>query len=328
MDKLTSSTNSKEHSGDFPNDFDAAIRALEQVWLDGEIDSPDVLDIAARNELLARLLNEIQAVHRFSMAIANGDLSQTLKVKGRTAGSLKALQASLRHLTWQTEMIAQGDFTQRVDFMGEFSEAFNSMVQSLEQAQNELRETNRRLQQQINETMALHEQLQEQAIRDPLTNLFNRRYLHETLEREIAGSLRDKRPISLIMMDLDHFKRLNDRFGHKAGDLVLQALAKMLVTNTRTHDVVCRYGGEEFIAVMPGAPLTIARVRAEDWRNRIECLRIPYGDQQLQVTLSLGVAGLPDTQLGSSSDALLRAADEALYAAKSAGRNQVVVWNW
>lgn len=300
------------------------LQAIEKVWLTGIFD-PAQLPDGIERERLVRLLSDIQALHQYVLAIANGDLTASLKIKGRIAGSLKSLQANLRHLTWQTQMIAQGDFTQRVDFMGEFSRAFNAMVQSLEQARSELQQANQELQKQLDENRALQKQLREQAIRDPLTHLFNRRYLMETLERELACALRDTCPVSVIMLDIDHFKQVNDTYGHKAGDVVLVALGELLRTQIRAGDVACRYGGEEFVAVLPGASVDVARERAGEWRARMEKMCVRYEEHELHATLSLGVAAHP--QHGSTGEALLRAADQALYAAKTAGRNRVVVWN-
>lgn len=190
-------------------------------------------------------------------------------------------------------------------------------------AETELRQVNERLQAQLAEIQALQAQLREQAIRDSLTGLFNRRYLEETLERELLRARREACPISLIMLDIDHFKKLNDTHGHKAGDMMLQRLGEMLRTHTRGSDVACRYGGEEFVAVLPGASLEHAHQRAEQWRATFEQLRVPFGLAHLQATLSLGVAVYP--LHGATSDEVLRVADTALYMAKTEGRNQVVV---
>lgn len=190
-------------------------------------------------------------------------------------------------------------------------------------AETELRQANERLQAQLTKIQALQAQLREQAIRDALTGLFNRRYLEETLERELLRARREASPISLIMLDIDHFKKLNDTFGHKAGDVMLQTLGEVLRTHTRGSDVACRYGGEEFVAVLPGASLELAHQRAEQWRALFEQLSVPYGKVELRATLSLGVAVYP--QHGATSDEVLRVADTALYMAKTEGRNRVVV---
>jgi diguanylate cyclase (GGDEF)-like protein len=170
----------------------------------------------------------------------------------------------------------------------------------------------------------LQEKLREQSIRDPLTGLFNRRYMEEFLQSEERRALRSGAPIGIIMFDVDHFKQLNDTHGHAAGDYVLRALAQMLIAHIREGDIVCRYGGEEFIVILPGASLEITRDRAEALRKLVAEVVIDYvGRSSAGVTISLGVACFPAH--GSTSEEVLQRADKALYAAKKAGRNQVVL---
>ncbi len=173
----------------------------------------------------------------------------------------------------------------------------------------------------LTEIMAAEERLRELSVRDALTGLFNRRYLDETLERELARAEREHLPVSVVMMDIDLFKEINDAFGHKAGDILLQVLGERLCIQARKGDVPCRYGGEEFVMVLPDMPPEAATKRAEEWRALVERLRVPYGDVQLHVTLSAGVAAYPVN--GKTADAILMAADEALYVAKMGGRNRV-----
>lgn len=175
---------------------------------------------------------------------------------------------------------------------------------------------------QLAEVERLQTQLREQAIRDPLTHLFNRRYLEETLERELLRARREHRPLGVVMMDIDHFKRLNDTYSHAAGDRMLQALADLLRQHSRGGDVACRYGGEEFLMVLPRAGLEDACRRAEHWRRAFAHLRVAYEGHSLHATLSLGVACYP-LHADNPAD-LIHVADVALYIAKSNGRNQVV----
>jgi diguanylate cyclase (GGDEF)-like protein len=170
----------------------------------------------------------------------------------------------------------------------------------------------------------LRARLQQQAIRDPLTGLFNRRYLDETLERELQRAERHQHPISIIMIDIDHFKRFNDIYGHHAGDLLLQAVGQFLRTHTRGEDIACRYGGEEFVLVLPEASLEEARRRAEHIRTAMKHIFVEHNGQMLGGnTISLGVAVFPTH--GTTADYLIDEADRALYQAKGAGRNCVVV---
>jgi len=166
-------------------------------------------------------------------------------------------------------------------------------------------------------------QLRELAIRDPLTGLFNRRYLEESLALEMIRAGRKQYPIGIIMADIDHFKQFNDLHGHAAGDTVLVQIASLLRTHVRSSDVICRYGGEEFIIILPEASQAITLMRAERMRENAGHLHLQYEGQTLKaVTLSLGVAIFPDH--GSTIAALLAAADSALYRAKHAGRNRVM----
>jgi len=171
------------------------------------------------------------------------------------------------------------------------------------------------------ELRTLQAQLREQAIRDPLTGLYNRRYLEETLWRELDRAGREGHSLSILMVDVDHFKRLNDTYGHPAGDEVLRTLGRLLQHHARSSDIPCRYGGEEFIVVLPDMPLDAARKRAERVRQDFADLRIAFGGAELVATLSIGVSGYAGH--GNTADELIRAADLALYDAKQSGRNRV-----
>jgi len=184
-------------------------------------------------------------------------------------------------------------------------------------AERDLQQANEQLQDQLDEIERLHEELRDQAIRDPLTELHNRRYLQETLPREIARADRDGAPLALILLDVDRFKQVNDTAGHQAGDAVLRAVGRLLRETTRRGDVACRFGGDEFAVVLPNTSLDAAAQRAEEIRRRLAVEADPFG----RATISGGIAVYP--QHGSSDEAIVRAADRALYAAKSSGRNTV-----
>lgn len=171
--------------------------------------------------------------------------------------------------------------------------------------------------------LKLREMLKNQSIRDPLTGLFNRRYMEESLEREIRRAERIEQPLGIIMLDVDHFKRFNDTFGHEAGDVVLRELGLFLKGMVRSSDIACRYGGEEFMLLLPEASIEIAQQRAEQIRAGIKHMILEYRRQSLGgITLSLGVAEFPHH--GNTVEAVIRAADAALYQAKNRGRDQVV----
>jgi diguanylate cyclase (GGDEF)-like protein/PAS domain S-box-containing protein len=172
--------------------------------------------------------------------------------------------------------------------------------------------------------LTLREQLQQQATQDALTGLHNRRYLDETLPRELQRARRQRYPVCLVILDIDHFKYFNDTYGHDAGDTLLRAVGSFLRQNTRGDDVACRYGGEEFILVLPGASLESMRLRTEKIRRGIQALHIQHEGRELgTVTASLGMAIFPDHRHNASD--LVRAADAALYHAKRTGRNRVVI---
>lgn len=167
-------------------------------------------------------------------------------------------------------------------------------------------------------------ELQEQAIRDPLTGLYNRRYLNETLERELSRAKRENYSISLVMIDIDHFKKLNDTFGHHVGDDVLKNFAKQLMNQTRVEDIVCRYGGEEFLIILPNITTEIAKQIAEKWRFSFQESRFLKDGQEIKATISCGIAEFPIC--GSNSEELIAVADKSMYHAKTTGQNRIATW--
>jgi diguanylate cyclase (GGDEF)-like protein/PAS domain S-box-containing protein len=172
--------------------------------------------------------------------------------------------------------------------------------------------------------LKLRETLRNQAIRDGLTGLFNRRYLEETLDRELSRSKRQGSPLAVIMLDLDHFKEYNDTYGHHAGDELLMALGELIQEQNRGEDIACRYGGEEFLLIMPGAPLEAALNRAEELNRSVKNLHTRNTSLK-PITISAGVAIFPDH--GGAGMEVIQAADAALYRAKAYGRDRVLVAN-
>lgn len=173
--------------------------------------------------------------------------------------------------------------------------------------------------------LKLRESLKNQSICDPLTGLFNRRYMEESLEREFSRANRNKTSLAIVMMDLDHFKRFNDTFGHQAGDALLRAFGDLLKRNTRGQDIACRYGGEEFALVLTDTTLNGVLQRSEILRQQVKQLSVEYAGQLLgAVSISMGVALFPDH--GITMGDVLRASDQALYCAKREGRDRVSVW--
>ncbi|SDZ80703.1 diguanylate cyclase (GGDEF) domain-containing protein [Acidovorax soli] len=184
-----------------------------------------------------------------------------------------------------------------------------------------LRKSEAALQSQLQAVESLQEQLTEQAHRDPLTGLHNRRYLNTALPREIDACAREGATLALLLLDLDHFKQINDRHGHAAGDDVLCQVAALLLQSMRPSDSCCRYGGEEFLLLLPGMGLQTAVERAQALRQQVAERRWLADGQSMQVTLSIGVACAQDA--GLKPAALIDLADQALYRAKAEGRNRV-----
>lgn len=188
-----------------------------------------------------------------------------------------------------------------------------------------LEDANLALHDQIGKIRDLQEKLREQANRDSLTGLFNRRYLEGTLERELSRCKRENVPLTMLLLDIDHFKLVNDTYGHPAGDEVLRVFARALQESARTEDIVCRYGGEEFLLVMPKMPLSIARGRADQLLDLFRNTTVVFENSRIPVTTSIGIAAVPDH--ATAVENLIRCADQALYRAKSTGRNRAVAYN-
>ena len=291
---------------------------------------------------LRRLYADLLLLRAFLLALVKGDLSQELHLRGFLAGTLKALQANLRHLTWQTQMIAAGDFTQRVDFMGDFSAAFNAMVVQLDDNRRQLQEKQAALA-RLNEELRAEIERRKQteaalrqseasyrqlAISDPLTGAHNRRHFFQRAQEELYRAGRYQRPVALIIFDLDFFKQVNDTYGHAAGDRVLQTVAALVRGSIRAADIFARYGGEEFILLLPEAGLEAGLETAERLRRTIAAAPVSHPPDVIPITISAGVAALPAPGQPvpwppETLDRLINQADQALYAAKNAGRNRV-----
>ena len=188
-----------------------------------------------------------------------------------------------------------------------------------------LEDANQALHEQIGKINDLQEKLREQANRDSLTGLFNRRYLEGTLERELSRCKREGAPLTMLLLDIDHFKLVNDTYGHPAGDEVLRVFARALQESARTEDIVCRYGGEEFLLVLPKMSLAVARGRAAQLLELFRKTTVAFESKRIPVTTSIGIASVPDHATGVEN--LIRCADQALYRAKSTGRDRAVAFN-
>jgi len=216
---------------------------------------------------------------------------------------------SMACLTGYLLMFARGAYTRAV---------------TLSETRHKLRQSEQALQRQLEAVQALQAQLSEQANRDPLTGLYNRRYLNDAVQREFDGGSQAGKPVAVLLIDIDHFKQINDRYGHSAGDQVLQDVAKLLQQGVRPNDVVCRYGGEEFLILLPELDSDAAQSRAEWCRAQVSMPGAVNAAVGEPVTLSIGVACTAGMVV--SPQRLIDQADEALYQAKLGGRNRCVLY--
>jgi len=203
-------------------------------------------------------------------------------------------------------------------WLGEFRDISNQKKVDMEKEK-----INQQLNEKLHEVQSLQNKLREQAIRDPLTNVFNRRFFDETFDREIALAKRASQPMCVLMIDIDHFKQVNDEFGHDQGDRVLRNFGSLLMKNTRVSDVVCRYGGEEFIILFINLDIEHALLRANQLREAFREMCLKDTKLKKELTISVGLSSYP--KHGESKLSLIRKADEAMYVAKNSGRNRVEV---
>lgn len=194
-------------------------------------------------------------------------------------------------------------------------------ITNYKQAEIKLKESNIQLQKELQHIEVLQESLEAQVLHDPLTNLYNRRYLEETLDRELSRAQRLKTPISVMMIDFDNFKQVNDHFSHHAGDQTLVTFAAILNETSRREDIACRYGGDEFLLIMPGLSREDALARGESWRKRVTDVDFFPAQGDKNITISIGISSFPEN--GTTAEELVEAADRAMYSAKQEGKNLV-----
>ncbi|GAA5314946.1 MAG: hypothetical protein AseanaTS_01500 [Candidatus Pelagadaptatus aseana] len=257
------------------------------------------------------VIGEEQTAH-----FATTDLQVFATGKTVTCKESFVTKTGIRHY-WSVK-VPLFDDKGEVDRLLGMSTDITSQVLSEERAQK----ANAELQQRLEEISKLKDQLKEQAAHDPLTGLYNRRYMDDFISHELARSERANLKLAMIVLDIDFFKKVNDRFGHKAGDQVLINVADILSHNCRHGDVVCRYGGEEFLVLLTNISEPMALEKAEEIRQKVAQLRTTIDDIEITTTVSAGVACYPDDSTDNNELFLL--ADAALYEAKGRGRNCVV----
>lgn len=274
--------------------------------------SPEELRVVKNLEQLSSLA---WAIRKMSLALAQGDLNSASAEKGVVIGGLKALQSHLKHLTWQAKQIASGDYSHKVDFIGEFSEAFNLMTEQLAS--------------HITQLVRTSEEYKDKSFHDPLTGLYNRMaFMHHA--ENVLCERRAKAASTLIITDIDKFKHVNDRYGHLCGDEVLKAFAACLLDCIRPSDLCCRYGGEEFLILLPYTPLVSGLLVAERVRSAVEKAVIAFENTNLSITASFGLSEVEaggkagDFTFADFIAQSISRADANLYQAKESGRNRVI----
>ncbi len=269
-----------------------------------------------------QLLQEIESLRREveQLKLEKADLQLLLGTATADTG------VALRHL-YESNKQLQAELAAAIALRQCESAALQSKLAELqsllEKAATEKADLEILLETTIAHADTVEQLLHSQNIRDPLTGLFNRRYMDRSLRRELRNAERLSLPLGLILIDIDHFKRFNDTFGHLAGDAVLREMGRLLQALQRSSDIACRYGGEELVLIMPATSLKETAARAEQVRLAVKLLNLEHHRQPLgKITISLGVACFPEH--GQSSSALIRAADAALYRAKAEGRDRLV----
>ena len=272
---------------------------------------------------------------------STGNLSDDILLRGSVAGRLKALQANLLHLTWQIQQVSGGDFRHRVDFMGEFSEAFNSMVEQLDvaltalrQKENELTRLAEALQQEISlKNQALSAlrlsaaDFQYQAQHDSLTGVLNRRSFYDCALLELEKARTSGQYCGLALVDIDYFKKLNDTYGHLIGDVALHHVTKLARDTLRSNDLLGRFGGDEFMFFFTFRTKDTGRSVPERFRSAVAATPVSTEKGAIPLTVSIGIVcvppGLAEARDMEFMERVLRSADTALYRAKLRGRNKV-----
>jgi diguanylate cyclase (GGDEF)-like protein len=262
---------------------------------------------------LCEIHEELTTIRETVYAFSAGDLSPEIKIRGIIPGCMKTLQSHLRHLIWQIQMVEKGDFTQQVEYLGDFSTAFNGMIFNMETAFKELRKR--------------AVELQGLADHDSLTGALNRRSFMAKADAELKAATNKKISSCLVMMDIDFFKNFNDTWGHQAGDDALRHVVSLISSQLRKNDFLGRYGGEEFLLYFDRVNRDIGVSIAERIRRAINETPVLIESGQAPISASFGVAMLEDVQAEADGNnvlaMLIRNADFAMYRSKQDGRNRV-----
>ena len=274
--------------------------------------NPEIPESIADIPEAQKLMDVFVEIRNALIMAKNGDFSYTIKSKGFISGSLKGLQSNLNHIAWLAGQVADGDFDQKMDFMGEFSIAFNSMTEQLANVYNKLHEQ--------------RDHFSYRALHDPLTGLKNRAYFDEQIVNEIARAKRSRSMLAVVYVDMDKFKLVNDTFGHQAGDILLIEVANRLLKGTREIDSVARLGGDEFGMLWPsymGNKQNFNKIKERVISN----INAPYELEgfEYNISISMGISVFPYD--GEDPQTLSRVADSAMYQAKKIDQTSCVFAN-
>ncbi|MDR2581170.1 MAG: GGDEF domain-containing protein [Fibromonadaceae bacterium] len=284
-------------------------------------DIPELREELAEDPLLTQIHNELKTIREITLAFSSGDFSSAIGTRGFVSGCLKTLQANLRHLIWQVQMVEKGNFSQEIHFMGAFSTAFNNMVRQLKWSLTEqLKKENSLIKSEAYfKFLANH---------DPLTGVYNRRSFFELAEIRLAEAASQSIPCCLALMDIDHFKKFNDTYGHLAGDEALRQIVKTIEACLRKDDFMGRYGGEEFVLFFYNVDETTSLKIVERLRKDVAEHPVYLEKGPASVCASFGVVESSAENPNDSDyiQKLLSDADSALYTAKETGRNKAIFY--
>jgi diguanylate cyclase (GGDEF)-like protein len=307
---------------------------------------PSLEEKLAEIPVLRDIHNELKTIREIMYSFSTGDFSPVITVRGIIPGCMKSLQSRLQYLIWQVMMVEQGDFSQKVEFLGEFSDAFNRMTAQLDATLKELKEKEKNLSTLAeslrnevdlrNSAMESLKQSESQfkylASHDSLTGAMNRRSFMERAAMELGKAALLGIPCGVVMMDIDHFKEFNDNYGHLAGDEALRHTVRIISSLLRKNDFLGRYGGEEFVFLFSNADEATGMSIAERVREALAGNPVSMESGPVPITASFGLA-MADT--GNKApvredkyiETLISHADSALYQAKAGGRNRVVCFS-
>ena len=305
-------THSPVRDGD--SQAEEVINYVQAVLSRSTVDCSEIPDAIRDIPGMEQLSSLLFGIRHMTNALSRGELEYPCSEKGYVIGSLKSLQADLRHLTWQARCIAKGDYQHRVNFLGDFSVAFNTMAEELDK--------------NVSRLTTQSTEYKEMSNRDALTGLLNRRAFTNLALDALQTHAKKGSQAVIIMMDLDSFKTINDTWGHACGDEVLRHTARLLQSRLRKDDLCCRYGGEEFILLLPHTCIRQGIHVAEQLRQSLCQTGILYDGHEVNVTASFGVKSVnlnnPHKDLNSAFDNAVKLVDKNLYVAKKCGRNNVV----